>query len=899
MKMPIIKLACLAGAALGLGEAVAAQSFLFQAYSVPPGIISSHSNYYAAGALANTVNVPTTSSGYGFAYWTINGQRATAASGQSLTLAACTMSNDTVAIAWYLPLSQDTNGSGVADYLDLFYYGYAPIPTNSDTDGDGFTFLQELARGYDPVIPDLTSSGGAIIRLSVPAAYVPGTNENYYVIESQPQGILATTSGYVPTNTPVSTPAVPYGPSSGYYFGYWTVNGVRQTGVTGAGLTKATLPMTNDETAVAVFFLPGDTSPGLPDWYQWFWFGNTNQTPASDPTGDGIAIADDMARDYSPVIANVTVNGGGILRLSDAVTLIPTNTLYYYQITSQPQGILATTSGYVPTNMPVSTPAVPYGPSSGYYFWYWTVNGVRQTGVTGAALAEATLPMTNDETAVAVFFLPGDTSPGLPDWYQWFWFGNTNQTPASDPTGDGFLIADDMARDYSPVIANVTVNGGGILRLSDAVTLTNPPSPTGLVAIQQMPAYVSLGTNSINCQVSYPANRLLYTLSWQPTLPDNWRVVSVQGDGDPQWLSGQIVFLSETLPNPLNFSIWVTTATNQTGTNAVTASVAYWLDDMEDMAATNAWPNPLLVPSAIRHDADYELPYWVIDGLEVSRTLAYWRAGAYHIDPATPDGYSIGPGNTNGALYTADYESPFWQIDGSEVNRVLAYWRAGAYHPDVAGWDGYAPGPMVPTAVLPAPMAVVAFSSPNFSYTESAADLYTAGATVQITNSVVYNGTLLSLLWRPALPSGWRLASASAPGNPEVRAGEIVWTGALPGSPFQLVYTVQTVAGDHAAHQISATAEYQCSDTVNPAVASNNSTSALTLVTVKLNSVGVQNSRIFLNVAGESGQQYIIQRSTDLINWQNLSTVTAANGAASIQDVETSQQAFYRAVLRQ
>ena len=255
--------------------------------------------------------------------------------------------------------------------------------------------------------------------------------------------------------------------------------------------------------------------------------------------------------------------------------------------------------------------------------------------------------------------------------------------------------------------------------------------------------------------------------------------------------------------------------------------------------------------------------------------------------------------------YTADYESPFWQIDGSEVNRVLAYWRAGAYHPDLTGLDGYAPGPMVPTAVgptpmaaaVPTPMAAVAVSSPNFSYTESAADLYTAGGTVQITNSVTYNGTLLSLLWRPALPGGWTLAAATAPGNPEVRAGEIVWTGTLPGSPFQLVYTVQTVAGDHAAHQISATAEYQFTGTVNPAVANHNSTSALTLVTVKMNFAVSRNGWIFLNVAGESGQQYIIQRSTDLINWQDVSTVTMANGAASIQDFETDQQAFYRAVL--
>jgi hypothetical protein len=294
----------------------------------------------------------------------------------------------------------------------------------------------------------------------------------------------------------------------------------------------------------------------------------------------------------------------------------------------------------------------------------------------------------------------------------------------------------------------------------------------------------------------------------------------------------------------------------------------------------------------------------VIDGNEVTRTLAYWRAGAYHLAGNTADGYSAGPGSTNGPLYTADYEAPFWVIDGSELNRVLAYWRAGAYHPDTTGLDGYAPGPMTPAAVVPitealTPLAQVAYSSPNFSYTESGPDLYTAGGLIQVTNEVTYNGTLLSLLWHPALPSGWTVMGASAPGNPETRGGEIVWTTTLPGSPFQLIYTVQTSADDHTAHQISATAEYQFTGMVNPAVISSNAVPPLAVATLKINPITLQDGQISLNIAGENEQQYIIQRSTDLINWQTIATVTIANGVASASDLETNQQAFYRAVLVQ
>lgn len=54
-----------------------------------------------------------------------------------------------------------------------------------------------------------------------------------------------------------------------------------------------------------------------------------------------------------------------------------------------------------------------------------------------------------------------------------------------------------------------------------------------------------------------------------------------------------------------------------------------------------------------------------------------------------------------------------------------------------------------------------------------------------------------------------------------------------------------------------------------------------------------------LNLAGETGQQYLIQRSTDLLHWKTIPTVTALNGTAAFQDNYADQRAFYRAVLVQ
>ena len=188
-----------------------------------------------------------------------------------------------------------------------------------------------------------------------------------------------------------------------------------------------------------------------------------NETSNSDPTGDGFTISNDMALGYSPPVTNFAVNGGEIMRLSDPVVLYGLRN--YYSIHSEPPSVITSADGYVDPGTPVQTPDITYGVGyNGYYFGGWIVNGVRQAGVTGAALSTATLPMTNDETAVALFFAPTDVD-GLPVWYLTYWFGNTNETSNSDPTGDGFTISNDMALGYSPVITNIAANGGEILRL--------------------------------------------------------------------------------------------------------------------------------------------------------------------------------------------------------------------------------------------------------------------------------------------------------------------------------------------------------------------------------------------------------------------------------------------------
>ena len=57
----------------------------------------------------------------------------------------------TTLTAHYLPVGTDTDSDGVADGCEIYWYGDLSQNAASDTDGDGFTFAQELANGTNPL----------------------------------------------------------------------------------------------------------------------------------------------------------------------------------------------------------------------------------------------------------------------------------------------------------------------------------------------------------------------------------------------------------------------------------------------------------------------------------------------------------------------------------------------------------------------------------------------------------------------------------------------------------------------------------------------------------------------------------------------------------------------------
>jgi|GEM_PF-3138655 len=99
---------------------------------------------------------------------------------------------------------------------------------------------------------------------------------------------------------------------------------------------------------------------------------------------------------------------------------------------------------------------------------------------------------------------------------------------------------------------------------------------------------------------------------------------------------------------------------------------------------------------------------------------------------------------------------------------------------------------------------------------------YQLGAALEISNRFQYTGQLLSLLWKPQLPTGWQLLSAVAVEGGQVELNPtktgIVWLGALPPSPVRMRYTIQAPALATGPVQIRGEVEYQFSGTANPAI---------------------------------------------------------------------------------
>ena len=415
------------------------QGQLFQVDQVsdPAGYLS-ESEAIQQGTNHPSITPTLSSDGFAFGYWTVNDVRQAGADGRSLTQISSVINGATTYKAYYFAESADTDGDGIKDWFEYRMWGDLSQAGGGDPDGDGFSNLRENELGQDPLIIDAVEDGGISGRLSTGFVYAD-TSMVLATIRSDPAGFVADSSYYVEMNSSVSTPSL-HGENNGYQFAHWSVNGVRQAGLTGVAMSKVDLNATAATNIIAHYLPSGQDSDGdgVKDWFELYQFGDLSQGPADDPDGDGFSNQRESALGQEATIVDLVEDGGISGRLSTGFVYADTNMLLA-TVNSDPAGFVPETKTYLEMNGSLFTASL-NGSSNGYNFAYWSVNGVRQTGPTGVSISKIDMNITQTTTVIAHYLLSGQDSDsdGVMDWFEMYQFGSLSLGPNDDPDGDGF-----------------------------------------------------------------------------------------------------------------------------------------------------------------------------------------------------------------------------------------------------------------------------------------------------------------------------------------------------------------------------------------------------------------------------------------------------------------------------
>ena len=474
---------------------------VYQISSDPAGLLA-QSAMVAAGTVLTTPNLAGETPGYTFVGWTVDGIRQQGSDGVAETRVSVVLDQDYMQIvAHYLPTTRDADADGMPDWYEQFYFGTLDHSGASDPNGDGWTINTERARGYSPAVANSTEEGGVFRSTSKTLTYHDPAQFKIYEFASDPAGLLDETNRVQPGTT-VLTPNL-YEARQGYRFAYWTVNGVRQAGPSGIAQTRMAVTV-NEDTRIIAHYVPdaldSDTD-GIPDWWEWFYFGSLDNNRVSETDGDGFTLGHKLDRGYTPGIAAVMAQGGVHRTSSKTVRWYNPDLYATYVLRSEPEGLLTTQEGMVTPGLTVLTPFL-HGITQGYAFAYWSVDGVPQTAANGGALGRLKVTV-NTATQIVAHYLPANTDTdgdGILDAYDWNEFGGLQYSPNDSPPGDGWRIGQEITRGMEASVRNTSLEGG-VFRTS-SVTLSM--NLTTYNVSQTLTAFVEpAGTGSVVGAGSY------------------------------------------------------------------------------------------------------------------------------------------------------------------------------------------------------------------------------------------------------------------------------------------------------------------------------------------------------------------------------------------------------------
>ena len=168
-------------------------------------------------------------------------------------------------------------------------------------------------------------------------------------------------------------------------FGYWTIDGIRQTGSDGRSLTQVSSVINAASTYKAFYFQESaDTdSDGIMDWFEYRMWGDLSlmdrikmpMETIQQPTGES-ARQDPLIIDWS--------EDGGISSGYPTGFVYADTSMVLATIKSDPPDSSRNRSNFVDLNTPSQHIQSLERETNGYHFAYWSVNGIRQEGPNGS-----------------------------------------------------------------------------------------------------------------------------------------------------------------------------------------------------------------------------------------------------------------------------------------------------------------------------------------------------------------------------------------------------------------------------------------------------------------------------------------------------------------------------------
>lgn len=160
-----------------------------------------------------------------------------------------------------------------------------------------------------------------------------------------------------------------------------------------------------------------------------------------------------------------------------------------------------------------------------------------------------------------------------------------------------------------------------------------------------------------------------------------------------------------------------------------------------------------------------------------------------------------------------------------------------------------------------------------------------------------WDQSLLFLVIEPNLPNGWTLLSASGQGNPEVEDGKIVFDESTAPNPLNFSYTAAVPSGQTGTQAIQDTAIYFLEDMEQTASLQAAANPLFLNYGFFISSPTIQSNTLTFNFYGDTGSNYVIQASPDLVHWTNLMSIIPADGLFQTNLPATNDQMFFRTML--